>query len=90
MTAVEFWYPNYSEESMAELESIIKELKPFYEQLHAYIRFKLLTRYGVGVVKPNGPIPESTSNFFHERPFGLSYTRYSVPSYTKGLCHWAQ
>jgi len=32
-------------------------LKPLYEQLHAYVRNKLVKRYGEGTVDPHGPIP---------------------------------
>ncbi|MCJ8275581.1 MAG: M2 family metallopeptidase, partial [Bdellovibrionales bacterium] len=40
-----------------ELDRIWSEVKPFYEQLHCYVRGKLNAHYGDKVVKKEGPIP---------------------------------
>ncbi|XP_068203987.1 angiotensin-converting enzyme-like isoform X2 [Palaemon carinicauda] len=40
-----------------EIAVVWDQLKPFYEQLHAYARRKLREVYGMGVVTERGPIP---------------------------------
>ncbi|UYV61314.1 hypothetical protein LAZ67_1004328 [Cordylochernes scorpioides] len=42
------------EDDMAEQWEI---LRPFYLEMHAYVRMKLVKLYGEEVVKPDGPIP---------------------------------
>lgn len=41
----------------AETLRLYEQLKPFYEQLHCYVRAKLGETYGADVVPPTGPIP---------------------------------
>lgn len=41
----------------AEEERLWQQVKPLYESLHAYVRAKLVAKYGANVVPPNGPIP---------------------------------
>lgn len=46
--------PNLSE----QLDKLYSTLKPFYQQLHAYIRRKLNNIYSnYGTIKADGPIP---------------------------------
>jgi peptidyl-dipeptidase A len=40
-----------------ELDRLWHELEPFYRSLHAYVRHRLVARYGPKVVPPEGPIP---------------------------------
>jgi len=40
-----------------EMEATWQGLKPLYEQLHAFVRYKLRSHYGGDVVKETGPIP---------------------------------
>lgn len=40
-----------------ELESTWKKLEPLYKELFTYVRRKLLIRYGINVIRPEGPIP---------------------------------
>jgi peptidyl-dipeptidase A len=41
----------------AEIERVWVQVKPLYESLHAYVRARLVEKYGPDVVPPNGPIP---------------------------------
>lgn len=36
---------------------MIEKLRPFYEQIHAYVRYRLREFYGEDVVSEKGPIP---------------------------------
>eukprot|EP00096_Caligus_rogercresseyi_P012149 TRINITY_DN5005_c0_g1_i1.p1 TRINITY_DN5005_c0_g1~~TRINITY_DN5005_c0_g1_i1.p1 ORF type:complete len:671 (-),score=146.93 TRINITY_DN5005_c0_g1_i1:391-2403(-) len=40
-----------------EVKSVWNGLKPLYEQLHAYVRYKLHKKYGSKVIDPEGPLP---------------------------------
>ncbi|XP_040570335.1 angiotensin-converting enzyme [Lepeophtheirus salmonis] len=40
-----------------EIELVWEGLKPLYEQIHAYVRFKLHQKYGSDVIDLEGPIP---------------------------------
>lgn len=42
---------------IADLERLWTQLKPFYDALHAYVRRRLLARYGEGEVGTDGTIP---------------------------------
>jgi peptidyl-dipeptidase A len=41
----------------AEMERLWQQVKPLYESLHTYTRFKLRQAYGASVVPATGPIP---------------------------------
>jgi peptidyl-dipeptidase A len=41
----------------SQIDGVIEQLKPLYEQLHAYVRFKLQEKYGDRIVSSKGPIP---------------------------------
>jgi peptidyl-dipeptidase A len=41
----------------AEVERIWQQVKPLYTSLHAYVRARLVEKYGPKVVPPEGPIP---------------------------------
>ncbi|MBW8772421.1 MAG: M2 family metallopeptidase [Gemmatimonadetes bacterium] len=54
------WRSGYDmtpEQFDAELERLWGQMRPLYVQLHAYVRRKLVERYGAGIVPPNGMIP---------------------------------
>ncbi|XP_026469992.1 angiotensin-converting enzyme-like [Ctenocephalides felis] len=54
----EMWLSEYDTKDFEdELSSILRELKPLYNQLHAYVRYKLRRHYSVEVVSERGPIP---------------------------------
>ena len=40
-----------------ELETTWKQLQPLYAELHAYVRFKLVQKYGAAAQRPDGLIP---------------------------------
>lgn len=40
-----------------EITETFKKLLPLYKQLFTYVRRKLFLRYGIGVIRPDGPIP---------------------------------
>ena len=40
-----------------QLERTWKELRPLYEELHAYVRFKLIQKYGAAAQRSDGMIP---------------------------------
>ena len=41
----------------AEVERLWQQMRPLYVQLHAYVRRRLVEKYGPGVVPPTGMIP---------------------------------
>ena len=41
----------------AELERTWAQLEPLYKELHAYVRYKLIQKYGAAAVRPDGMIP---------------------------------
>jgi peptidyl-dipeptidase A len=56
----DLWRSNYDmkpEDFEKELDRIWDEVKPFYEQLHCYVRGKLNKKYGSDVVDLKKPIP---------------------------------
>lgn len=56
----DLWRSNYDmkpEEFEKELDRLWLEVKPFYDQLHCYMRAQLNKKYGDEVVDPSGPIP---------------------------------
>ena len=44
-------------EFSAELEAAWQQLQPLYKELHAYVRFKLIQKYGAAAERPDGMIP---------------------------------
>ncbi|MCU1324368.1 MAG: Peptidyl-dipeptidase [Acidobacteriaceae bacterium] len=41
----------------AELERTWTQLEPLYKELHAYVRFQLIQKYGAAATRPDGMIP---------------------------------
>ncbi|XP_055597642.1 angiotensin-converting enzyme-like [Uranotaenia lowii] len=57
-SGAEEWLSDYGDETFEEqIDSTIKQIMPLYEQIHAYVRFKLREKYGNDVVSEKGPIP---------------------------------
>ncbi|ANU07772.1 M2 family metallopeptidase [Paraurantiacibacter namhicola] len=53
------WRSNYDmdpDDFAATTERLWQEVKPLYVQLHTYVRWKLVEKYGPEVQDPNGPI----------------------------------
>jgi peptidyl-dipeptidase A len=44
-------------EFSAQLEQAWAQLQPLYNELHAYVRFKLIQKYGAAAIRPDGMIP---------------------------------
>lgn len=44
-------------EFSAELERTWTQLEPLYKELHAYVRFRLIQKYGAAAERPDGMIP---------------------------------
>jgi peptidyl-dipeptidase A len=56
----EFWRSRYDmapDAFAAEMERLWQQVKPLYDSLHTYTRFKLRQAYGASVVPATGPIP---------------------------------
>jgi peptidyl-dipeptidase A len=54
------WRSRYDmpdKEFSAELERTWQQLRPLYEELQAYVRFKLIQKYGAAAQRPDGMIP---------------------------------
>ncbi|MGB9609680.1 MAG: M2 family metallopeptidase [Bryobacteraceae bacterium] len=54
------WRSGYDmspEEFSREVDRLWEQVRPLYEQLHAYVRWKLREKYGPSVVPEKGPIP---------------------------------
>ena len=52
------WRSEYEQPDLEEtIDSLYEQLKPFYQQLHAYVRRKLHGVYGDDFVNLRGPIP---------------------------------
>ena len=53
-----YWRSSYEVEDLkSDVQKLYDELKPFYQQLHAYVRRKLFNVYGSKYVNLEGPIP---------------------------------
>ncbi|KAJ0179018.1 hypothetical protein K1T71_005793 [Dendrolimus kikuchii] len=56
--ASEEWQSNYEMPDFeSQLAKVWKDVKPLYQQLHAYVRKRLRDKYGDDVVSAKGPIP---------------------------------
>lgn len=54
----EMWREPYESDSfIQDIEALWKQVQPLYKLLHAYVRSKLVQKYGPELVKPDGPIP---------------------------------
>lgn len=57
-SGAEAWLDEYDDDSFEQqLENIFDQIRPLYEQLHAYVRFRLRQKYGDDIVSEKGPIP---------------------------------
>nr|QHO60759.1 salivary 71kDa-like protein [Sergentomyia schwetzi] len=57
-SGAESWLDEYEDETFEkQLETIFEQIRPLYEQLHAYVRFKLREKFGKDVVPEKGSIP---------------------------------
>lgn len=57
-SGAEEWLSEYEDDTFEQqLENIFDEIRPLYEQLHGYVRWRLRKFYGNEVVSEKGPIP---------------------------------
>lgn len=57
-SGAEMWLDEYEDKTMEhQLEAIYNDIKPLYEQIHGYVRYRLRKHYGSDVVSEDGPIP---------------------------------
>ena len=53
-----YWRSWYEANNLqGDILNLYNELKPFYQQLHAYVRRKLYNIYGSDYINLEGPIP---------------------------------
>uniref|UniRef100_A0A1W7R9Y0 Angiotensin-converting enzyme n=1 Tax=Hadrurus spadix TaxID=141984 RepID=A0A1W7R9Y0_9SCOR len=70
----EYWALNYNttrDNMFQDIDKAWKELLPLYQQLHAYIRRKLIKKYEEGTIRENGPIPEHLLDILGDNWWGL-------------------
>uniref|UniRef100_A0A646QF91 Angiotensin-converting enzyme n=1 Tax=Hemiscolopendra marginata TaxID=943146 RepID=A0A646QF91_9MYRI len=54
----EYWLSGYEDDDIQkEFEKLWDQVRPLYQQLHAYVRRKLIGKYGADKIKADGPIP---------------------------------
>ncbi|XP_052750785.1 angiotensin-converting enzyme-like isoform X2 [Galleria mellonella] len=57
-SVAEWWLSAYeSDDSEDQFASLWSQVKPLYQQIHAYVRRQLREKYGENVVSARGPIP---------------------------------
>lgn len=56
--AAAYWQSSYEDEDFPRVaEELYQQIKPLFEQLHAYVRRKLYQVYGPKYINLKGPIP---------------------------------
>lgn len=54
----EFWTHEYElDDFRPQMEHLWKQIKPLYLQIHAFVRKRLVDKYGTSVISKTGPIP---------------------------------
>uniref|UniRef100_A0A1A9WU16 Angiotensin-converting enzyme n=1 Tax=Glossina brevipalpis TaxID=37001 RepID=A0A1A9WU16_9MUSC len=74
----DFWYRHLKEESATIsdlLQNFMLELRPLYEQFHAYIRNQMRTRYGTNLILANKPYPQHLAEIFISNAYKLHGSR---------------
>ena len=67
-------------EFSAELERVWAQLEPLYKELHAYVRFKLIQKYGPVAERPDGMIPAHLLGNMWAQEWGNIYDLVAPPS----------
>ncbi|XP_061387296.1 angiotensin-converting enzyme-like [Musca vetustissima] len=93
----DFWYKDLEENSQTMstvLEKFMKDLKPFFEQFHAYIRGQLRKKYGPQLIQPHRPYPQHLAEIFIGNAFRygdtsghmhLPFDQMAMPNITENL-----
>jgi peptidyl-dipeptidase A len=77
------WRSGYDmkpEEFSADLERLWAQVEPLYRELHAYVRKKLITRYGASAERPDGMIPANLLGNMWAQEWGNIYELVAPPS----------
>ncbi|MCL2660637.1 MAG: M2 family metallopeptidase, partial [Acidobacteriaceae bacterium] len=61
------------------LERTWKQLKPLYRELHAYVRYKLIQKYGAAAERPDGMIPAHLLGNMWAQEWGNIYDLVAPP-----------
>ncbi|XP_055597208.1 angiotensin-converting enzyme-like [Uranotaenia lowii] len=57
-SGAEAWLAAYEDDTFEDqVDSAMNEIMPLYQQIHAYVRYKLREKYGDDIVSEKGPIP---------------------------------
>ncbi|XP_034098216.1 angiotensin-converting enzyme isoform X3 [Drosophila albomicans] len=57
-SGAELWLDEYEDDTFEkQLDDIFAEIRPLYEQIHGYVRYRLRKHYGDDVVSEKGPLP---------------------------------
>ncbi|XP_063823933.1 angiotensin-converting enzyme-like isoform X1 [Ostrinia nubilalis] len=56
-TVAEWWLSEYEMKDEDQFATLWNQVRPLYEQIHAYVRGRLRAKYGEDVVSKKGPIP---------------------------------
>jgi peptidyl-dipeptidase A len=67
-------------EFSAELERVWAQLDPLYKELHAYVRFKLIQKYGAAAERPDGMIPAHLLGNIWAQEWGNIYDLVAPPA----------
>lgn len=67
-------------EFSAELERTWTQLEPLYKELHAYVRFKLIQKYGAAAERPDGMIPAHLLGNMWAQEWGNVYDIVAPPA----------
>ena len=89
----ELWVEPYETEDFpGQLEKILNETRPLYEQIHAFTRMKLRVRYGQTKIDSDTPIPasllgnQSISNKISYNPHVRTYLQETCGPKTGATC----
>lgn len=57
-SGAEYWLDAYEDDTFEQqVDAAIEQIRPLYEQIHGYVRYKLRKYYGSEIVSEKGPIP---------------------------------
>ena len=77
------WRSGYDmtpEQFSADLERLWTQVEPLYRELHAYVRKKLIARYGASAERPDGMIPADLLGNMWAQEWGNIYDLVTPPS----------
>jgi peptidyl-dipeptidase A len=82
------WRAGYDmppEQFSADLERLWNQVRPLYLSLHAFVREKLVEKYGPNIVPPDGPIPAHLLGNPWAQEWGNVYVLLGVNDGTSGM-----